>query len=252
MGRIWLALFLRLTRYINRRAIEPKSVICKNIFRKDDTYWSYHRNLRWDWQFCNCENFLRNLVSAPYARGRTFSMSHSFHPWTIRPVCTGMNLKKRLEDASPKDLPLRTGMNLRRPQKWSEKIHLPRMRGDEPLFRSISRHTLSSAPYARGWPDGTNAQQWFRCICPVCTGMTPWFLHFTHCRMRSAPCIRGWTIPGWFCSRYWRIHSVRTGMSLSLLHSSHHNANPPRIHGDKSIPYCLRDHRKGSALHTQG
>ena len=27
------------------------------------------------------------------------------------------------------------------------------------------------------------------------------------------------------------IRSVRTGMSLSLRHSSRHNANPPRIHG---------------------
>ena len=161
MGRIWLAFFLRLTRYINRRAIEPKSVIRKNIFRKDDTYWSYHRNLRWDWQFCNCENFLRNLVSAPYARGRTFSMSHSFHPWTIRPVCTGMNLKKRLEDASPKDLPLRTGMNLQRPQKWSEKIHLPRMRGDEPWHVQIVTKLRKSAPYARGWVLG-NDDWWSR------------------------------------------------------------------------------------------
>ena len=30
--------FLCLTQYINRRTTEPKSVIRKNIFRKDDTY----------------------------------------------------------------------------------------------------------------------------------------------------------------------------------------------------------------------
>ena len=111
---------------------------------------------------------------------------------------------------------------------------------------------LVSAPCIRGWTYVRIIIAYYTSICPVYTGMNPWFLHFTHCRMRSAPCIRGWTIPGWFCSRYWRIRSVRTGMSLLLLHSSHHNANPPRIHGDKSIPYCLRDHRQGSALHTQG
>lgn len=176
--------------------------------------------------------FFGNLVSAPCIRGWTQRILICSLCMVICPVYTGMNLYNMDTE--------RYGLNL------------PRVYGDEPERIAAGKVIPLSAPCIRGWTDKKRTSAVRVVICPEYTGMNPWFLHFTHCRMRSAPCIRGWTIPGWFCSRYWRIRSVRTGMSLSLLHSSHHNTNPPRIHGDKSIPYCLRDHRQGSALHTQG
>lgn len=117
-----------------------------------------------------------------------------FKEFSIRPVCTGMSLKKKLFVSVGEDP--------------------PRMHGDEPWDVRLYQFTHGSASYVRGW---TDAQDWAHCflwIRPVCTGMNlslesqslikrylpcmhgdePMKLEAMKHQGESAPYTRGWTL----------------------------------------------------------
>ena len=110
-----------------------KSVIRKNTFRKDDTYWF-------------CHGMLRREQSP-------FSHRNLLGEFSICPEYTGMDLSARSYTMLP--------------------CHLPRVCGDESNKKEWSDEYDGSASHTRGWTYEKSYSFCGGSVCPICTGMNP-------------------------------------------------------------------------------
>ena len=130
-------------------------------------------------------------------------------------------------------------------------LNIPRIRGGEPVWKSLNLTFTSYSPHTRGWTCAAAWVWWFKEIFPAYAGVNPFFPIFAHSQLNIprirggepsivgfnaidmvySPHTRGWTYPKDLLAVDEAIFPAYAGVNLQTTHKNVINPNIPRIRG---------------------